>query len=410
MKRVSLLMLVIVMGILLVPIKVYGLSTSITVSPSKITVGDTITVTVKFAQKIGCFDNIRLSYTGGVSHASGALKESAWYDPNGNVGIAQKTYKFKATKAGSATFNFTGSGFYDTSAENNLGSTSSSKTININAKATTTTTTTKPSTPATTTKSSNANLKSMYVNLEGLTPSFSKSQTAYSLKVGENTKDIKVTAAVENSKASYSVSGNKDLKVGENIVKVTVTAENGTKKVYKITVLKSDNPILSDATLANLIIEDANIGEFNPDITEYNAGNLKVISKLNILAYPNNKEAKSEIIGNANFVKGENKVTIRVTSANGAVKKDYTITFNNTVDPKSESSYLEVNPYVEVIGKDVVNAKSNGSKFIRVLKANSTIILLYLLALVEFAQVVYLYIQLKKVDPEKLIVKRRKQK
>jgi len=43
---------------------------------------------------------------------------------------------------------------------------------------------------------------------------------------------------------------------------------------------------------------------------------------------------------------------------------------------------------------------------------NSTIILLYILALIEFAQVVYLYVQLKNVDPSAVTVtkKSRKQK
>jgi len=259
----------------------------------------------------------------------------------------------------------------------------------------------------TATKSSNANLKNMILSVEGLTPAFSKDITNYSLTVGENVNEIKVNGSVEHSRASYSVTGNTNLKDGENVVTVKVTAEDGTVKTYKINVIKSEEPVKLDATLASLIIEDVNLGQtFDPNVTEYNAGDITVIAnKLNIYAYPNNENAKVEIIGNENLVQGEHKVTVRVTSENGKVVKDYVVSFNKLY--AEESIELEKNA-----SKVIDNRVSVGDKlkdfYNNTLKDNMTVIILYLFVWIEFIQIVYLYEKLKKhEDVDKITVGKR---
>ena len=247
----------------------------------------------------------------------------------------------------------------------------------------------------TSSKSSNANLKNMILSVEGLSPAFSKSITAYSLNVGEGINSIDVTATVEHSRASYSVSGNKDLKVGENTISVRVTAEDGTVKTYKIIVLKSDNPEKVDATLSSLIIEDVDLGQdFDPNVTEYNLGDISVKDKkLNILAYAKNEKAKVEIIGNENLDKGEHTITIRVTSENGEVTRDYVITFNKLYSDKD----------VEIYSDSLKDSENENGIFDKIkeiygdiLKENMPVILLYFFVWFEFLQVVYLYEQLRK--------------
>jgi len=274
------------------------------------------------------------------------------------------------------------------------------------------TTTTKPTTNTntntnkntTTTKSSNANLKNVILGVEGLTPAFSKDITTYSLKVGENVNTIKVTASVEHSRASYSVSGNTNLKEGENVITVKVTAENGTTKTYTINVLKSDDPVKSDATLSSLIIEDVNLGQtFDSNITEYNAGDITVKdSKLNIYAYPNNENATLEIIGNEDLKIGEGKVTIRVTSENGKIIKDYIVSFNKLYS--NENNKEERNALVNEEEKTSFGEKIK-LFYNNTLKENMVVIILYLFIWIEFIQVVYLYERLKKYeDVDKITV------
>lgn len=265
----------------------------------------------------------------------------------------------------------------------------------------------------TTSKSSNANLKNMILSVEGLSPSFAKNITSYSLNVGENVNEVKVNATVEHSRASYSVSGNTNLKVGENVISVKVTAEDGTVKTYKINVLKSDDPVKSDATLSSVIIEDVDLGQtFDPNVTEYNAGDITVkADKLNIYAYPTNDNAKVEIIGNENLGVGENKITIKVTSENGNVTKEYTISFNKLY---AEESSGNVDIYDDTL--QTSNDKKSFWETLKEwyeanLKEHMTVIVLYVFVWVEFIQVVYLYERLKKYeDLDKITVGRRIEK
>ena len=76
------------------------------------------------------------------------------------------------------------------------------------------------------------------------------------------------------------------------------------------------------------------------------------------------------------------------------------------MESKEETNALQVvNPYIET--EPQVEQQDESNSFKEIIMEHSTIILLYLLALVEFAQVVYLYVQLKNVDPNSVTVRRR---
>ena len=130
-------------------------------------------------------------------------------------------------------------------------------------------------------------------------------------------------------KAKVEIKGNEDLQDGENTITIIVTAENGSEKEYKIKVIKGnstqaiDNSVLK---LSNLEISGVDFaGIFNPDTHSYEL-NLNIsVKNLNITATPNQEDAKVEIIGNENFVEGENMVTILVTSADGNQTTTYQI-------------------------------------------------------------------------------------
>ncbi|MBO4649658.1 MAG: cadherin-like beta sandwich domain-containing protein [Clostridiales bacterium] len=87
--------------------------------------------------------------------------------------------------------------------------------------------------------SGNANLSSLSVAPGTLSPSFSKGTTNYHVTVPESQTSIAVTATPEDSKAKVSLNGvQKSLNPGDNTVKVSVTAENGDVKTYKILVTR----------------------------------------------------------------------------------------------------------------------------------------------------------------------------
>lgn len=89
-------------------------------------------------------------------------------------------------------------------------------------------------------KSNDATLKELSVGGQTLTPAFSPSVTSYSLTVPNTVTGLDVNAITNDAKASAKVSGNSGFKVGSNNITITVTAEDGSKKSYTITVKRED--------------------------------------------------------------------------------------------------------------------------------------------------------------------------
>ena len=94
--------------------------------------------------------------------------------------------------------------------------------------------------------SSDCTLKGLSIEGGSLSPAFNANTTEYTATVDFSVESLAVTALKNHSGASVYVSGNDALAVGENKITVTVTAENGDKKVYTITVTRGKNPLSTD--------------------------------------------------------------------------------------------------------------------------------------------------------------------
>lgn len=175
-------------------------------------------------------------------------------------------------------------------------------------------------------KSSEARLKELKVDREGLTPEFDKNTTEYYLVVDLSVNKINVTASKVDNKAKWAVYGNKNLKQGENTVTIVVTAEDGTKKEYYIHVTKVDNIEMANAELDKLDIEGYNLyPSFKSNIYSYNLNINQEVSNLDITAVPQNEKATVEIEGNENLHEGENIIKINVTAENEETVRTYKI-------------------------------------------------------------------------------------
>ena len=86
------------------------------------------------------------------------------------------------------------------------------------------------------TASGNNNLSSLSISPGTLSPGFSAGPTSYSASMPNATTSGAVSATAADGKARVAVWGNTGLSVGNNTVTVQVTAENGSKKTYTITV------------------------------------------------------------------------------------------------------------------------------------------------------------------------------
>lgn len=176
------------------------------------------------------------------------------------------------------------------------------------------------------TKSSNNYLKSLQLDIEGISPIFNKNTTQYYITVLENITNINVTAKPEDSKASVQVLGNTNIQLGNTKISIIVTAENGNKREYVINVTKTSNPELSNASLENLAIENAVlIPEFSADITDYTVEISEDIEQLNILAIPQQEAATVTIEGNENLQIGQNNIKITVLAQDGETTKIYNV-------------------------------------------------------------------------------------
>lgn len=397
MKKKILFIIMAIFSFMLCTKGVYAASASITANKTSVTVGTKVTITVKVTAAAW---NLNVS-----GDATGSI---VGFNSEAENQTITKTYSISPTKDGTYTVYLKG----DITDENSEVATAVSKsvTITVKEKATTTNNTTTNNTttnnkPTTTTKkSSNADISKLTLSVEGL--SFKTNQTTYNITVGEDVDSIKVGVTLAHKKATYTLSGNKDLKAGDNVIKIVVTAENGATKTYKINVKKQGNEEESSAYLSNLIIENMDFNTpFIQTETDYKGSKMKYAESLNVLPYTVSEQATYEIIGNENLKEGENTITVKVTSADKTSTVEYKITFE--MMSKEETNALHVvNPYADI--KPQYKQESTEIKtFKDILIENSTIILLYILALIEFGQVVYLYVQLKSISPDAVTVRRR---
>lgn len=267
-------------------------------------------------------------------------------------------------------------------------STTPSNNTNTNSNSATKTATRSTSSSTTSTKSSNAHLSKLQINQEGLTPNFNKNKTSYAVTVGENVNDLKVTAVAEDSKSKVAISGNTGLKNGDNKVYITVTAQDGTKKVYTITVTKTGDANKSNSYLQNLIVENATLSpEFSKEIFEYDCGTVgKSVETLKILAFGENENVKIDITGNDKLSEGDNKIIVKVTSEDGTTTKEYVITVKKDSNIVEENNIEEINAL-----QDTDNDNNFFNKLFKKIKNNWLVCLMYIVILVQFIEIVYLY-------------------
>lgn len=301
---------------------------------------------------------------------------------------------------------------------NTTNNTTTNNNTNTNKNNTTSTNnnTSANNTTTTPTKSSDATLKSLTTSPSGISPKFSASTLKYALTVDSTVTKVTVSATVNNSKATYKVSGNTNLQTGTNLIKVVVTAENGTTKTYQITVTKKaasdvDNNVIpttppdnnvvignntivppspSTLGLSSLAIEG--IDELSPVFstnTYYYVGNLQSwADSVNVTAIANQDGATVDITGNTNLIEGDNSIVITVKSKDGKETKSYTVTLNNPIETDENSVITNSN----VISDGDNN--NNTNSFLSMIKDNISMIILGLTALIVMIIIVIIITKL----------------
>lgn len=181
--------------------------------------------------------------------------------------------------------------------------------------------------------SNDASLKSLSVAQGSLSPSFSSTNLAYVLAIGQDIADIDISSETNHSEASISYYKNGS-KVTDHIsaldgdeVSVKVTAEDGvTVKNYTITVNRALTADL-DALSISLTSLDPS---FAPGVTAYTSSVASDTESVIVTASAVDTNASLTINGDQSpatitLVDGNNNVKVRVTSADSQIVKDYDI-------------------------------------------------------------------------------------
>lgn len=237
---------------------------SVSVSASKVNVGQTVTATVSIPSGYGA--TVAVSFDSSVlTYSSCSVTASA----NGgtvvlNIGDAMgysnsATITFKASSAGTSNISASATTAGDEEGES-VDLSGASKSVTVQNKADSASDKKEDSNnnnnndnnndnnnsddnkeDSNSTKSADNSLKSLVLSVGALSPKFSPSTTSYTATVDYSVTSIAITAVPSNSKASVvSVSGNEGLKVGANTVTIIVKAENGVTSTYTITVTREE--------------------------------------------------------------------------------------------------------------------------------------------------------------------------
>ncbi len=287
MKKLKYVLALIITGLIL-PLSVNAASGKISVTgTSSAVVGNTVTITVTLSSstKIGSWD-MDLKYDKSYLQLISANSEAGGVSMvNSSSGIKSKSYtfKFKTLKKGNTTVGMSSYTAYAYDDMSEMSLSAGSKSIKIMTQA-----------ELEASYSKDNNLKSLSVEGFEITPEFNKDTLEYSVVVPEDTKEIKINAKENDSKASVSGVGTKEVTSGTNTFEIVVRAENGGEKTYKITVeVKDSNPV--NVTIDNNEYTVVKLRESLPAANFYSEYTVK-INDFDIPAYRND-HTKVVLIG-----------------------------------------------------------------------------------------------------------------
>ena len=235
--------------------------TTIAVSSGSINIGQTVTVTAKALSASGdsAYANMVLTYDAGILEFVSCT--ATYGGGGGSISVANDSFSvtLKAISAGKASISLSATDgvIFSTAEElDSMAGSSTSVTVNNEAAGSSTGNNSSAGTTGgnsagtgsnnntgsntnTAALSADNSLKALTISPGTLSPAFKGSTTKYTATVDNSVTSIAVSATPVNERATVeSVTGNTNLAVGANVVKIVVKAENGTTATYKITVTR----------------------------------------------------------------------------------------------------------------------------------------------------------------------------
>ena len=200
----------------------------LTTSNTNVSLGNTFTVTVTVSEEGGNLGSFEYS----ISHDKNYLSLISGEEYQADVGdgsTSTKTYtlKYKAIENGDTTIKVTSARILDFTSESELSTTNGSLDITIGNNS-------NKNNNNNSNQSSDNALKSLSIEGFDINPEFNKDTLEYKVSLSSDTNKIKVNAEKNDDKASITGIGEVEVKEGNNIINIVVTAENGSSRTYKI--------------------------------------------------------------------------------------------------------------------------------------------------------------------------------
>ena len=223
--------------------------------------------------------------------------------------------------------------------------------------------------------STDATLSGLSLSNGTLSPNFSPEHTSYAATVVDTVVRLTVTPVTNHAGATVAYldaddmpladadtasadTFEVDLTVGANVVKVKVTAENGTAtKTYTVTVTRQAS---NDATLSGLSLSNGTLSpNFSPEHTSYAATVVDTVVRVTVTPATNHAGATLEYLDaddvpladadtasadtfEVDLTVGANVVKVKVTAENGAATETYTVTITRQASNDATLSGLSL--------------------------------------------------------------------
>lgn len=193
-------------------------------------------------------------------------------------------------------------------------------------------------------KSDNSNLSSIQIAEGVISPEFSKTVKEYTINVPYEVTKLSIAATPEHSKGTVTINGNDELKVGENLIEIIVTAEDSSTDKYTIKAIRAKQELSLQTLSIYYVNENGEKVElkldpqFSFDAYSYSVNDIlaHTIQSLSVEAKANAENAKVEIVGNDELKSGTNEITIKVSVTDEAgleEQKTYTIKVQKEEEP-----------------------------------------------------------------------------
>lgn len=180
-------------------------------------------------------------------------------------------------------------------------------------------------------ESTNNNLKSLIVKDNSnkvltLSPVFDTETLSYYIDVPYTTKYIKLTPVLDDTKATYKITGSLVLVAEEyNYITITVTSESGLAKKYELSVYREEE-ISEDSSLKSLSISGYDNFVFDPTRTTYTL-NYTSQEDLDLfdLSYEKTQDQATVKVDQPNILEDGSQVKIIVTAEDEETSTTYTL-------------------------------------------------------------------------------------